>query len=185
MKFLYPTFIFLTLAGCSESPIPDQSINEDDSTPLDTTITILNTPIETQDSITSEDTITNLLIDTLIETDLSQNNALKHYLEYLEEEMQHISNPVKATYEGTDFGDYFHLTFMNSDGHYIDFADGNNNFGDYELYDPITFEEQKRYVGKTFEIHWEFKKSQFLCCDGEMEPVTAKTPSITSLKLID
>ena len=64
-------------------------------------------------------------------------------------------------------------------------VDGDNDFGEYELYDTIMIEDNPKYLGKTFEVEWEFKPSTFLCCEGEMNLVTAEVPTIINLKLID
>lgn len=134
-----------------------------------------------------EDTVKTATIEEdLIElSDLNNNPALANYVDYIDQVMKNISNPVRVKYVGCDFGDYFHLSFTGPDDLYLDFGDGNNDFGDYELYDPLTFEDDPAYLDKTFDLHWEYKASSFYCCEGAMEDVTAIIPSIVKLELIE
>lgn len=122
----------------------------------------------------------NLLEDERNEQDI----ALEHHINYLKETWKDTPNPIIAKYAGTDMGDYFHFEFIDEKEQYYDFADGNNDLGDFELIiDRI--EHNEKYVGKQFEIKWEWRMSEFLCCDGMMEVVETEVPSIIGLKLID
>lgn len=110
--------------------------------------------------------------------------ALDNYLDYLHEYWKKVENPLEVTYKGAYFGDYFHLNFEGPEGIGYDFGNGNNNLGVYMLHDE-EFEENEKYVGKRFNITWEWKLSQFLCCDGMMEGHEAKIPSIVQLELLN
>lgn len=170
--------IIAIMAGCleiNEDKDSDENKTENSEAVTDSTTTTFIDSLDKQADP----------VDTLVVTNLDENAPLKSYIDYVHERMKNVPNPVRAIYEGTEFGDYFHLSFRIPEDFYLDFADGDNNFSDYELFDSESFESNKQYVGKTFEIHWEYKKSTFLCCDGEMETVVAEMPSIIQLKLID
>ncbi|MDG1914767.1 MAG: hypothetical protein P8I55_09290 [Crocinitomix sp.] len=151
----------------------------------DSTEQLSNNTIIDEDSIGIEDELIAVPADEYELTDLNENPSLKNYVDYLHEVMDDVESPIELVYEGVDFGDYFHLTFTGPDELYLDFGDANNDFGEYELYDPLTFEDNSKYVGKTFEVFWEFKASSFYCCEGEMESTTAEVPSIVQLKLME
>ncbi len=177
-KLIYFLLTIMLIGACNESTSSENVPN--DIRPVDS-VTISEIDTLTIDTLVSSTS----LEETPQLTNLNENSSLASYINYLHEKMENVKNPIRATYEGTDFGDYFHLSFRGPNELYLDFADGNNDFGKYELYDSLTFEENQKYVGKTFEIHWEYKISTFACCEGEMEAVTAKVPSITELKLIE
>ncbi len=105
------------------------------------------------------------------------------YLNRLQEEWKEVESPITAVYMGTEFGDYFHLIFDDGNRSY-DFGDGDNKLKRYKLYDS-DFEDNPTYLNRTFLIHWEWKKSNFLCCEGDMSLTTAEVPSILKLKLLD
>ncbi len=177
-KLIYFLLSIILISACNTPTSPEnQSPN---AIPIDS---VVLSEIDTTTIDTLASTVN--IEETLQLTNLNENSSLESYINYLHEKMENVSNPIIATYEGTDFGDYFHLSFRGPNELYLDFADGNNDFGKYELYDSLTFEENKKYVGKAFEIHWEYKISTFACCEGEMEAVTAKVPSIVELKLIE
>jgi hypothetical protein len=100
-------------------------------------------------------------------------------------EWKNVPNPFIAVYRGCDFGDYFHLTFEDNKGKTCDFGFGNNNFGPYTLFDSEQYNDNKKYLDKSFRIFWNWKPSSFPCCDGEYETVEAYMPSITKLELMD
>lgn len=112
------------------------------------------------------------------------NPALERHLAALEEEWSTVPNPVQATYRGAEFGDYFHLSFETADGKWLDFGDGDNTIGGIELYNQ-DFESNPALEGKQFKITWEWKESSFNCCEGTMDAVKAKTPSITSIQPVE
>jgi hypothetical protein len=122
--------------------------------------------------------------DTLsVVEDQVQNESVQNHLSQLKEEWSAVSNSVQATYQGAEFGDYFHITFETSDGKLLDFGDGDNELGTLELYN-VDFENNQELLGKQFKITWAWKESSFNCCEGAMESVTAQVPSITSIELI-
>lgn len=120
------------------------------------------------------------------ETISSDDESLKSYLNYLEESWHDVPNPIIATYEGNAFGDYFHIEFVDSVENYYDFGDGDNDFGKYKLFEEGGhYEDNPKYIGKQFEVYWEWKVSEFSCCDGNYNLAKEKIPSITRLELID
>jgi hypothetical protein len=181
---LIPILISFILFSCGASVRQEENT---DAQAQDSTERIHNNKITDIDTIAIEDTvITVSTVEPLYElSDLNENPSLKNYVNYLHEVMDEVKSPIELVYEGVDFGDYFHLTFTGPNELYIDFGDGNNDFGEYELYDPLTFEDNSKYIGQTFEVFWEFKASNFYCCEGNMEPTTAEVPSIVQLKLIE
>ena len=83
---------------------------------------------------------------------------------------------------GCDVFDYFHLNFQDDKGTEYDFGFGNNQLGDYTLCnEDIT--DNKKYLGKTFLLYWNWEISRFPCCEGEYNTVEAYLPSITKLEL--
>ncbi|NOQ71064.1 MAG: hypothetical protein GQ574_03620 [Crocinitomix sp.] len=179
-KLILPIISAILLGACSGAPAANENI---EMVAIDTTI---EQETETQ---LNEDTLDTLVIpDELAEivelTDLNDNAALADYIDYMKEAMENVTNPVRVKYVGCDFGDYFHLSFTGANDLYLDFGDGNNDFGAYQLYDHLTFEDNPAYLDKTFDLYWEFKASSFYCCEGEMENVTAIIPSIVKLELI-
>ncbi len=117
----------------------------------------------------------------LKETDLESNQRLKGYIESAKEQMKDVPSTFIATFEGEEMGDYFHLTFVDEKGNYFDFGDGANEFGEFGEGHHI----HDKYVNKKFKLTWDWKTSSFACCEGDMEPVVAKVPSITQLELVE
>lgn len=122
--------------------------------------------------------------DFIIDKKDKNNKSLISNLEYDKEEWKNVKNPIIATYQGCDFGDYFHITFQDADGINYDFGFGNNHFGEYILYDKTQYVDNPKYLGKKFKVYWNWKISNFPCCDGEHESVKAYHPSITKLELM-
>lgn len=111
--------------------------------------------------------------------------ALRNYIESLRKEWQHVPNPFTATYEGNDFGDYFHLLFKDAKGVTYDFGQAANNFDTYKLYEPSgQYEDNPEYLGKKFKVYWEWKLTDFLCCEGEYGKAKAYLPAIIKLELV-
>jgi hypothetical protein len=110
--------------------------------------------------------------------------ALRAQIEYTKEQWQHVKNPFTANYQGCDFGDYFHLTFQDTEGNYYDFGFGDNNYEPYQLFDDTDYADNPNYLNKTFKIYWNWKITTFPCCEGEYNSVEAYLPSITKLELI-
>jgi len=121
--------------------------------------------------------------DFIINEKDKKNQSLKSNIEYKKEEWKNVKNPFIATYKGCDFGDYFHITFEDTNGKVYDFGFGNNHFGEYLLYNGEQYEDNPKYLNKKFKVYWNWKKTTFPCCDGEYESVEAYLPAITKLEL--
>jgi hypothetical protein len=95
-----------------------------------------------------------------------------------------------ATFEGASAGDYFHLLFKDEKGTTWDFGNGKNNLEPYT--DLILLEPDAEgnagnieYSGMLFEVSWDSLENEYYCCDGEMNPITGRVPTIVSLKLLE
>lgn len=111
--------------------------------------------------------------------------ALKQHLDWLKTKWQHVPNPITASYQGNDFGDYHHIIFEDKKGETYDFGQAANQYGKYQLHDLSgQYKDNPLYLGRTFRIYWEWKLSNFLCCEGDYDKVKAYLPSITKLELI-
>ncbi len=114
-----------------------------------------------------------------------QKAGLRQYMELLRKEWQNVSNPFTATYRGNDFGDYQHILFEAASGVTYDFGQADNNYGQYKLHELSgQFADNPEYLGKKFKIYWDWKLTDFLCCEGEYGKAKAYIPSITKLELI-
>lgn len=108
------------------------------------------------------------------------------YLRYERAEWQGVSNPFIATYDGNDFGDYFHVMFTDDKDKSYDFGFADKDFGGIALYtDDEQMTDNPEYLGKAFNITWEWKVSSFPCCSGGYEMVQAYLPSIVNLELME
>jgi hypothetical protein len=106
------------------------------------------------------------------------------FLDELKEEWKTVPNPIFAVYQGCEMGDYFHLIFEGDNEISYDFGNGKNELGEFNLYSN-DFENNSDFIGKKFKITWSWIKSNFYCCYGEMNSVSAPVPSITLLELAD
>ncbi len=124
------------------------------------------------------------VVDSLFE-DGKSDPSLQNYVDYLKVEWGDVASPFQAKYVGNVFGDYFHLMFEDTLGNMYDFGDGFNDFGKYDL---ILNDEQltdnPKYLNQTFLIYWDWRKSTFPCCDGNMEVKRTEIPSILKLALL-
>jgi hypothetical protein len=111
------------------------------------------------------------------------SKAVRSSIEYAREQWKNVKNPFVATYRGCEFGDYFHLNFEDANGKKYDFGFGNNSYGKFILYNKTDYADNPAYLGKAFNIYWDWKISSFPCCDGEYHMVKAYLPSITKLEL--
>ncbi len=116
------------------------------------------------------------------DTPTEYSPGVQAHLNQLKDEWSAVPNPLVAKFTGSEFGDYFHLTFEDAQGQTYDFGDGKNNLGQMALYDA-EFTSNNAYVGKEFRIRWDWKKSSFYCCEGEMNTVEAPVPSIVGIEL--
>lgn len=101
-------------------------------------------------------------------------------------EWKNIKNPIIAKYIGNEILDYFHLEFKDKDGKIYDFGTGNNNYGQYELFEKLDhYVDNPKYLNKKFKIFWSWKKSTFPCCSGNYNLVIAMQPSIKKIVLLE
>ena len=117
-----------------------------------------------------------------------KNSELYDELKNEIEEWKEVESPFVANYSGVEFGDYFHLSFLDESGKFYDFGYGNNEFGKYEM--TIENDEEgtatnPKYANKKFKIWWTWKISSFYCCSGEYNVTKAHRPSIIKLELIE
>ena len=110
---------------------------------------------------------------------------LKRHLDWLKTKWQNAPNPVTAIYQGNDFGDYQHILFKDAKGKTYDFGQAANNYGKYQLHEHSgQYKDNPAYLGRKFKVYWEWKLSDFLCCEGDYDRVKAYLPAITKLELI-
>ncbi len=192
MKRLMYISILILATGCSEGQQADErQILEQDSDDLPTMLVNLE-PVESDEVRIDE--VSDTIVPVQGEVTLSNKMPNPEDGEpsqdpdgdYVAEMWKDVPNPFIATYNGNMFGDYFHIEFEDSDGNYYDFGDGNNYFGDYPLYHGTEqYDENLSCLGKEFIVTWEWKMSEFPCCEGEYNLTRAKRPSITGLELSD
>ncbi len=114
-----------------------------------------------------------------------QRASLISHIEYVRKEWLNVPNPITATYEGNDFGDYFHVIFKDANGTVYDFGQANNNYGAYKLHELSgQYNDNPKYLGKEFKVYWDWILSKFYCCEGEYGKAQAYLPSITKLEII-
>jgi hypothetical protein len=78
----------------------------------------------------------NLKIDYYIKQyPANQNAELRRHIEWLRKEWQNVPNPITATYQGNDFGDYHHILFKDANGVEYDFGQAKNSYGQYNLHE--------------------------------------------------
>lgn len=111
---------------------------------------------------------------------MSYPDMVKEILWSEKQKMKGVNNPMIATYLGSEFGDYFYFNFRGSGGKYFDFGKSKNNLGDIPFTEYDT-EKQSELIGKKFIIHWEWKTSNFNCCEGGMDIYKGDFPCISSI----
>lgn len=128
----------------------------------------------------------NLKIDDYIKQyPANQTAELRRDMERIRKEWQNAPNPITATYQGNDFGDYHHILFKAANGVEYDFGQAKNNYGQYKLHELSgQYNDNPEFLGKKFKVYWDWKLSKFLCCDGEYGKAEAYLPAITKLELI-
>ncbi len=115
----------------------------------------------------------------------NQHAELRSHIERLRKEWQNVPNPITATYQGNDFGDYHHILFKAANGAAYDFGQAKNSYGQYKLHELSgQYNDNPEFLGKEFKVYWDWKLSDFLCCEGDYGKAKAYLPSITKLELI-
>lgn len=136
-----------------------------------------NLNFEKADQISIEDSVKLFAV--------KQKGGLKQQMQWLISEWRNAPNPLMASYEGNDFGDYHHIIFKTSNGKLYDFGQAKNNYGNYQLHEPSgQYTDDPKYLKKQFRIFWTWKLSDFLCCNGDYAKAKAYLPTITKLELI-
>lgn len=152
---------------------------------LDTLSNKIDSVTEKESEISEFKSVDNWSIDDFIINKKDKSfKSLKSTIQYTKEEWKNVNNPFIAKYQGCDLGDYFHLNFKDSQNKNYDFGFGDNNYGNYRLFDSISFADNPKYLGKSFKIYWDWKSTSFPCCDGDYDLIKAYLPSITKLELV-
>ena len=96
----------------------------------------------------------------------------------------------RGIYEGTEQGDYFYMTFKDTEKEAgYDFGEAfwsgaedaiHNNLEQYDLE-----KEADKYKGKTFEVTWKVVLQDTYAGEGLMESVKREIPVIMNLKLVE
>lgn len=192
--------LFPFLMSCSsDSEIktekPLLSSNKTDSLGPDTVISCIAPPLEILKiendtlyltSTDPNDMVKNWQIADFIVSFEAENYSedLIQFIEYEKKQWSNIGNPFIATYNGNEFGDYFHIIFEDDTNHIYDFGFGNNDFGNIQLFKGEFYDDNPKYLSKIFKIYWEWKLSSFPCCSGEYVQTEAYLPSIVKLELV-
>lgn len=187
-KFLIIWLFILTLS-CSPSTSSSQhdSLSRGTDTLVHDTLStaVVDTSSKPTDTIAFLSTASWKTEDFIITPSFKKSASLSNLIDHTRQEWKNVQSPFTAVYTGCDIGDYFHLNFEDAQGKSYDFGFGNNNYGDILLFDTVAYESNRKYVGRSFRIHWTWKISKFPCCDGEYDNVEAYYPSITKLELIN
>lgn len=196
IKYAFLFFFVRFLGSCNnethennEGPI-DETFNDSSNMAIDSAGMMHTENYDTTfHNETSNDVLLSVddwnLDDFIVNKEDRSSESLKRTIDYEREEWKGVKSPFIATYRGCDFGDYFHLTFEDAHGKIYDFGFGENNYGEYELFDNGDYTDNPAYLNKPFNVYWNWVVSSFPCCDGEYEMVEAYLPSITKLELID
>lgn len=199
-QFLIVPIGLILIGGCQEEPTQQNCLesNQDSTTtisPADSIVDTLDTINEAQQTIGQADETINpndLVKDwehgdfiLYCESDYHAEE-LVYFIEYEREQWLNITSPFRATYTGNEFGDYFHITFEDDTNHYYDFGFGNNDFGEYTLFEEDGhYNDNPEFLNQEFIVYWEWRKSSFPCCSGEYYSAEAYLPSIVKLELAD
>lgn len=190
MKILLVILIlsFITIVSCNTKEIPkkiETEINKDtiikeEPIPKDTIFPIIDSLIAPKELI-----INGKSEDFILECDESLKHEVIKDEEYNREQWRNVPNPFIAKYVGNDFGDYFHIMFEDETGKSYDFGFGNNNLNEIPLYfNDEQYNDNPKYLNKTFKVYWGWKVSTYPCCSGGYDAVKAYHPSILNLELI-
>ncbi|MEQ1675891.1 MAG: hypothetical protein ABL876_04300 [Chitinophagaceae bacterium] len=193
---LFLPVIFFLIISCENSNKTKNDITNDsltselsstrvDSASLKVTDTRLDSVIpnrNTQSFLNRSDLKTD---DFIKQYPADQNAELRSHIERLRKEWQNVPNPISATYQGNDFGDYHHILFKAANGAVYDFGQAKNSYGQYKLHELSgQYNDNPEFLGKEFKVYWDWKLSEFLCCEGDYGKAKAYLPSITKLELI-
>ena len=189
----YLSVLLIVSGSCNnnkyEKPSDEQITNGGIlQTKKDTAAEVLT--VKSGDSLTPNNNPFTKKNDTNKEDPAQQNTvhqppAVKRYLDGLRITWKNTANPIIATYEGNDFGDYHHIIFKDVKGNTYDFGQAANHYGKYQLHDfSGQYKDNPAWRGKRFKVYWNWKLSDFLCCEGEYEKTKAYLPAITKLELI-
>ncbi|MFK7950713.1 MAG: SH3 domain-containing protein [Saprospiraceae bacterium] len=89
----------------------------------------------------------------------------------------------RGVYDGTEWGDYFYLTFQVENKDFsMDFGEGanHNDYGEYDLE-----EKEDEFKGKTFDVIWKVLMTETYAGEGSMEIVEREVPYIVDLQLVE
>lgn len=188
---LFILTIFFLIISCENNNRPKSDITYDSMTKREDSTTLKFTGNKPDSAIANRDTQSflngsNLKTDDYIKQyPANQNAELRRHIEWLRKEWQNVPNPITATYQGNDLGDYHHIIFKAANGVAYDFGQANNSYGQYKLHELSgQYDDNTEFLGKEFKVYWDWKLSEFLCCDGEYGEAKAYLPSITKLELI-
>ncbi len=195
-NFLFlPVIVFLVMS-CENNKTKNvlkHPVSALDSTSKSEDSTRLRPADKTLDSVKTDRNTSSVFKGSKLKTDdfikqypANQQAELRSQIEWLRKEWKNVPSPLTATYQGNDFGDYFHIIFKAENGTEYDFGQANNSFGKYKLYDHLSEQltDNPEYLGKAFKVYWDWKLAEFPCCDGEYDKAKAYLPTITKLELI-
>lgn len=183
---------FVLFLSCQESAVPETEVSESnlENELNELPIVAVDSLVKPNDSlqigeISSVD-VTNWTLDEfIVDCPKEMKSELKDYLRYERKQWEGVANPFIATYDGNDFGDYFHLIFTDANTKAYDFGFADNDFGGIQLYaDDEQLTDNPQYLGRQFSITWAWKISSFPCCSGGYEIVEAYLPTITKLEMM-
>jgi hypothetical protein len=196
-NLLYPLFIcgLLFSLGCKKpNPVSNnQNVKDSLNAPSDSLVTHVDSLSNPKDTLADNDTLKTQkpnvkdwkVEDFIIKSKDKKSESVRRTLESKMQTWKNVKYPLIAKYVGSDFGDYFHLNFEDANGTQYDFGFGNNEFGKFKLYNEKTGEDNPKYLGKSFKIYWNWKKTSFPCCDGDYDLIQAYMPSISQLELME
>jgi hypothetical protein len=172
IKYLYILALVLCIGFIS---CQSNVANVDEKTETDSTAIV--------DEVTTEE-LEELRLLEIADSNYEHDVWTKTHVDQLKERWTNVPTTTQAEFTGAEFGDYFHISFSLKDGNSLDFGDARNNFGEYALINENN-EGNTDYIGKQFNVTWEWKPSSFNCCEGNMDEMIANVPTITSLKLVE
>lgn len=161
--------IFSICCQQSKQNRPQETANSSDSVLLDAALDAVSMSEEQE-------------LQRLADSAYKNDPRTKVYVDMLKEQWATVPKTVNATYIRAEFGDYFHLVFETPTKQIIDFGDARNEYGEYNLILESN-SQNNHYIGKKFEITWDWLPSNFNCCEGNMDNMIANIPTITSLKI--